>query len=356
MLKNKSIVKIFTGLTAMLLLIIHIPGCIENSATQNTPPLTGITTHPVNNPTVSISGDVIPDISHITPGGNDTKPINVTIHSAIKTTAAGRSIPKPGNIFIIINMTMENPADNAVPIDDSIVRITGDGPAGGPLNQKISDVLENPLAWNPIPPHATRTGEIIFGVNGSTSDFTLEFLDSRGNIVLQQEIGEIPASDYPQPSSPSDGLPAGLISNRNFSFVVENLDTPLKAAQYTQKKFIFESHGKCTSYSPEEFFTVARGDCKDYATFLSYLIAEHGYDAKVVAFKYYKGSNRNAHVVTMFTDTDGKMKYATTPDVTKFREVSSIDDLFDKECKRLGVNSVANYTVLPAGSVDACVL
>jgi len=306
----------------------------------------------VNTTTVSPGGDSVPDVLDNNPGGNDTKSINVTVHSAIKTTAAGRSIPKPGNIFIIINMTMENPADNEFPINERTVRITG----GGPLSQKISDVLENPLAWNPIPPHATRTGEIIFGVKGSTSDFTLEFLDGTGNIVLQQEIGEIPASDYPQPLLPSDGLPAGLISNRNFSYVVENLDTPLKAAQYTQKKFIFESHGKCTSYSPEEFFTVARGDCKEYATFLSYLIAEHGYDAKVVAFKYYKGSNRNAHVVTMFTDSDGKMKYATTPDVTKFREVSSIDDLFDKECKRLGVNSVANYTVLPAGSVDACVL
>jgi hypothetical protein len=152
-------------------------------------------------------------------------------------------------------------------------------------------------------------------------------------------------------------LPSGLLDSKNFSYVVENLDTPVKAAQYTQNKFIFESHGKCTSYSPEEFFKEIKGDCKDYATFLSFLLAEHGYDAKMVAFKYFEDDgHREAHVVTLFMDTDGKMKYATTPDVTRFREVNSVDDLLAKECFRLGVNSVANYTVLPAGSVNACVL
>ena len=174
-----------------------------------------------------------------------------------------------------------------------------------------------------------------------------------GFILTYNRTGE--ATD-PFEQATTAVLPSGFLSSRNFSYIVENLDTPVKAAQYTQKKFIFETHGKCTSYSPEEFFMVTRGDCKDYATFLSYLLAEHGYDAKIVAFKYFKGSNRNAHVVTLFTDTDGKMKYATTPDVTLFREVNSVDDLLAKECKRLGVNSVANFTVLPAGSVDACVL
>ena len=151
-------------------------------------------------------------------------------------------------------------------------------------------------------------------------------------------------------------LPAGLLNSNNLSSIVENLDTPAKAALFTQKKFIFETHGKCTSYSPGEFLNAGRGDCKDYATFLSYVLAEQGFDAKIVTFKYYKGGNRNGHVVTLFTDTDGKLKYATTPDVTTFREVNSVDDLLAKECSRLGVNSVANYTVLAAGSVDTCVV
>jgi hypothetical protein len=151
-------------------------------------------------------------------------------------------------------------------------------------------------------------------------------------------------------------LPSNILSSKNFSYIVETLDTPVKAAQYTQKKFIFETHGTCTAYPPEKFFRVMKGDCKDYATFFSYLLAEHGFDAKIVTFKYYKGSHRLGHVVTLFTDTDGKMKYATTPDMTLFKEVNSVDDLLAKECNRLGVNSIANYTVIPAGSVDACVV
>jgi hypothetical protein len=152
-------------------------------------------------------------------------------------------------------------------------------------------------------------------------------------------------------------LTPGLLESKNFSYVVENLDTPEKAAQYAQAKFIFEYHSKCISYSPEEFFKVIKGDCKDYATFISYILAQHGYDAKIVSFKYYKGGggNRSGHVVALFTDTDGRMRYATTPDVSILRDVNSVDDLLTKESSRLD-GKIANYTVLPAGSLDVCVV
>jgi hypothetical protein len=249
-------------------------------------------------------------------------------------------------------MTIENLADNEYLINENTLRITG----GGPLNQKISNVLKNPLSWDSIPPHEKKTGEVIFGVKESTPSFTLEFLDSNGKVVLQQEIGTIPVSDYTLSLSPSAVLPSGLLDSKNFSYVVENLDTPVKTTQYTQEKFTFVYHDGCISYPPEKFFEGLKGDCKDYATFLSYVLAEHSYDAKIISFKYYDGGTRKGHVVTLFTDTDGKMKYITTPDVTIFRNVNSVDDLLAKECKRLGVPTIANYTILPAGSLDVCVL
>jgi hypothetical protein len=49
------------------------------------------------------------------------------------------------------------------------------------------------------------------------------------------------------------------------------------------------------------------------------------------------------------------MKYMTIPDVSVLREVSSLDDLFEKECQRLGATEIANYRVLPAGSTNCCV-
>jgi len=150
-------------------------------------------------------------------------------------------------------------------------------------------------------------------------------------------------------------FPSGLLESKDFDYVVKNLDTPEKAAQYAKAKFTFKYHDGCISYPPDEFFQGINGDCKDYATFLSYVIAQHGNDAKIIAFSYYKEGVRNGHVVTLFTDTDGKMKYATTPDVTIFREVTSVDDLLAKECLRLGVPSIANSRVVAAGSLDSCV-
>jgi len=255
--------------------------------------------------------------------------------------------PLPGNIYVVINMTIENLADNgAYSFNEKTIRITG----GGPITQKMYTSLTNPMYWGPVPPGDERTGEVVFGVKESTQSFALTFLDTSGKDILTQEIGTIPVVDhYPSQLDPA------LLASENFSYVVENLDTPAKAAQYTQEKFIFEDHGKCTSYTPEEFLKVKKGDCKDYATFLSYILAKHGYDAKIVAFKYFVSGARKGHVVTLFTDTDGKMKYATTPDVTIFREVTSVEDLLAKECVRLEVPSIANYVVLPAGSTDTCV-
>ena len=141
----------------------------------------------------------------------------------------------------------------------------------------------------------------------------------------------------------------------DFAAVIERLDTPEKAAEYTSSRFTFTYHDGCISYTPEEFFSLGTGDCKDFATFLSYVLDEHGYDAKIVAFKYYLDGKRYGHVVTLFSDTDGTLKYATTPDIRVFHNVTSVDDLLSKECARLGAPEIANYIVQPAGSLDCCV-
>ncbi|MCU0630558.1 MAG: hypothetical protein MUF37_05355 [Methanoregulaceae archaeon] len=153
----------------------------------------------------------------------------------------------------------------------------------------------------------------------------------------------------------SSDLTSNIPDQNNFSSVVNSLDTPAKAARYTQAHFTYVWHDGCISYPPEEFFRLQHGDCKDVATFLSYIIAQQGYDAKIISFKYYKDGVEMGHVVTLFTDLDSKMKYATTPDVTVFREVTSINDLLAKECLRLGVPEIAEYIVYPAGSLDVCV-
>lgn len=274
--------------------------------------------------------------------------LNVVIHSAQKTMKIQDTNPLPGNIFVVINMTIENLADSeSFVANENTIDITG----GGPMTQKIYDRLANPFYWGSIPPGSSKTGVMVFGVKESTNQFALTLLDQKKRVMLTVPIGTLSTGPY----LPSMGN-ADLLSETNFSSVIESLDTPQKATEYADARFIFTKHGTCISYPPEEFFRLGKGDCKDYATFLSYVLAHHGYDAQIVAFKYFKDNTRNGHVVTVFKEADGSMYYMTTPAVSKIRGVTSIDDLLHKECSRLGIPAIANYTIIPAGSVDTCVL
>lgn len=347
-MENTSVIRIFSGLVSFLLLLLFFSGCFQNSTTPATIANSSVSQSTILSPTVTSSPETPQDSVDNKPVTRNIQPINITIHSAFKTKKIHEASPYPGNIFVIINMTIENLANNdAYLFNNKTVLLNG----VGPITQKLYTQLTNPLYLGSIPPNDERTGEVVFGVKESTELFTLKFLDNSGKIILTQEIGNIVEKYYSPLLFPLD-----LLDSKNFSYVVENLDSPMKAAQYIEAKYTYEVHlnTDCTSYSPEEFFQVMIGDCSDVATFLSYVLAQHGYDAKVVIMSYYRDGKHEGHVVTLFTDTDGRMKYATTPDTTIFREVSSVDDLLTKECSRLGVPTIAKYAVYPAGSPDTC--
>jgi len=132
------------------------------------------------------------------------------------------------------------------------------------------------------------------------------------------------------------------------------LDTPEKVTQYAKAKFTYGVHGRCMAYPLEDFFSLQQGDCKDYSAFISYVLAAHGYDAKVFAFHYRDMAAQQGHAVALFTDTDGKLKYASTPDVSIIRTVSSVDDLLAKEIVRLDASKIDAYSIYPAGSLQGC--
>jgi hypothetical protein len=269
--------------------------------------------------------------------------INVTIHSALKTTKIQNSSPKVGRIFVVVNMTIENFWDYDYSLDGTSMKIT-DG-----VLLISQPYLSNPLDLGRIPAHETKSGEVPFSVLESTKSFTLTFYNNDGGrTLLIKELGNIPLGPY-EISSKITPLP----DNDDFSSTVESLDTAEKAAHFTNSWFTFECRDGCISFSPEEFYRIRHGDCKDYSTFLSYVLAYNGYDAEIVAYRFYDDEGKwHGHVVTMFMDRDGILKYATTPDVTVFREITGIEDLMDQESTRLQAASMGEYRILPAGSVD----
>lgn len=285
-------------------------------------------------------------------GSDNAKLLNVTIHSAFKTLDIRGSTSNIENIFVVVNMTIENLGNTDYQFNENTIGITD----GAPMTHKLYTHLRNPIHWGSIPPHEKRTGEVVFGVIASTQQFTVTFLNNNNKVILTHEISNIPVvKDYS-----TSILPAGLLESKNFTYVVKNLDTAEKAAQYAEEKFTFLDRRTCVGQTAYEFFTVPEGDCLSYANFFSYVLAQHGYDVKKVSFKYTDRRVRLGHVVTLFTDSDGQLKYATTPDLRVFRNVNSVEDLIAQEKKRLGIieldikNGTPNFVTIPVEDTSSC--
>lgn len=123
-----------------------------------------------------------------TMNSGNTRLLNVTIHSAYKTMKIEDSKPYTGRIFVVTNMTIENLGDTDYSFTEDHVRISG----GGPLTQKMYDVLKNPFYWSSIPAHTKKTGEVVFSVEESTQYITITFLNDNNQVINTQDIGSIP--------------------------------------------------------------------------------------------------------------------------------------------------------------------
>jgi len=137
-----------------------------------------------------------------------------------------------------------------------------------------------------------------------------------------------------------------------FNELVFFLDTPQKVIDYMDITFSYKYHDGCISYLPSVFYKIKKGDCKDYATFFSYIIDQNDYYAKMVTFDGYDHHNsRFGHVVTLFED-DGYLKYQSNDEI--YGPVSSVADILDKEKNRLNAKKISSYKVLSPGSIDCC--
>jgi hypothetical protein len=174
MVRNNTFrIKIFTGFAVIVLVLVFFSGCVQDSATRDSPP------------------------------------IEVTIHSAKKTSQIGDVNAKEGSFFIVLNMTIENHGANDYTFNEKAVSITG----GGPVEEKMYTRLTGQRYWGTIPPNEKRTGDVIFGVQSSTENFTLRFFYHKGQSNFTKELGIIPMSAgslSPAASGNTGGTPQKL--------------------------------------------------------------------------------------------------------------------------------------------------
>ncbi len=147
-----------------------------------------------------------------------------------------------------------------------------------------------------------------------------------------------------------------VLAGENLSFstfdeAVEGLNTPDKVLSFMQKNFSNSFHEGIVSYSPEEFFRIRSGDGKDYATFFSYILSRHDYEADLVIIVWEgKDGKKGAFSTTLFKDGAG-VKWFQASD-KKSGPVTSLEDMLEKIDTDLKDRKVVGHWVLPPGSMD----
>jgi hypothetical protein len=328
--------------TVLVGLSLFLAGCVQNSpvlAQGNPSPVPGTTLPPITTK-IELSTDPQTELNRT--------PVNITINSVLRTDMIHGSRPGDNNVFIVLDLTIENHQRSDYPFTQSKIKLNLNYP-----NNQTGSLLDTPVSWGLVRPGESRRGEVVFVEWKERQELRIVITDTNGEVLFTKYLNEGALTGYA--TSKSEKLRA-LMKNTNFTDVIRQLDTPLLAAQYTNEKFKFSDDGSCKGYTPQEFFVAKQGDCSDFSGFFAYALAAHGYDAKKISFKYYDNEgNFRGHVVAVFTEKDGQLRYATIPDLTQFRNITSLPDLIGQEKVRLGFKEiVGNYKTHDPESSDVC--
>jgi hypothetical protein len=278
--------------------------------------------------------------------------LNLTIYSAQKFRMSEGTAPANKKVWVVIDLSIENRGFPGAFLFTRDAVTLVDQESGQRYSPESPHVLHLTDEWtySPIGVNTSKRGEFLFATQVSSDRYVLAIHDTTGNTLSEALVQTAWNREYVHTLSETT---KELTDSSNFTAVVEQLTTPEKTLQYMSDTFIFTKHYPgLVSYTPEEFFRIRKGDCKDYATFFSYILAQHGYYAEIVSIKY----SGSGHSVTVFQDDDGQLKYQSSDKMNGFRNVSSLEDLLKKEEYRSNAGPVVRYKVLPPGSVNMCTM
>jgi len=131
---------------------------------------------PTTVPTTIISTTATPISSGLT----------VTLNSAVKKTSLGSFTPLPGNIFLVLDVTIQNnDKNNDFKYTDSSFSIydTVNQKRGQAITSKVAGGLNIPLASGTIPLKSTKTGQIVFGVSDNSNSYKFAVVNSTSAIT-----------------------------------------------------------------------------------------------------------------------------------------------------------------------------
>ena len=106
--------------------------------------------------------------------------LTVTLNSAVKKTSLGSSTPKTGNVFLVVDVTIQNNDTNDFRYTDSSFSIFDvvNQKRGPAITSKIAGGLNTPFASGTFPGKSTKTGQIVFGIMDSSNSYTFAVVNS----------------------------------------------------------------------------------------------------------------------------------------------------------------------------------
>jgi hypothetical protein len=181
----------------MLLLIACIvcTGCTSSQSAQTAPQSNSPTvTTPAQtlNPTTApetlattFAPTAAPTAVVTTTGTPANGGLSVTINSAVKKTALGEFKPKPGMIFLVLDVTIQNnDKNNDFEYTPASFALTDNlNTNRRPPLGKFSYGLDNQLISGRIPLKSKISGQIVFGVTDGSNSYKLSVSDSTGTVL-----------------------------------------------------------------------------------------------------------------------------------------------------------------------------
>jgi hypothetical protein len=168
----------------------------SNLSTITTPQQTLSSTSPPETLATTLALTTSPTSIHSTTTTPTNSELLVTLNSAVKKTVIGDLTPMPGNIFLVLNVTIQNNdknkdfeyTDSSFSIYDKVNKNRRTA-----ITSTVASKLNSPIpAAGSISPKTTKTGLIVFGVMDSSNSYKFYVVDSRGTVLASIDNIEVP--------------------------------------------------------------------------------------------------------------------------------------------------------------------
>jgi hypothetical protein len=204
MVTKRADISVIAGFCIFLILAVSIAGCTgSNAATTNPattpaqPVATSIATTSITPSQTSYQTQAaIPQKTETQTTIQTTQspdPVSLTINSAKKQTKVYTMTPKPGLIFLVLDITVKNNnIEKGFDFTDKSIDLSyarGVYTPEGSITSLVRGGLENPIITpTRIEQNDQRTGQIVFPVAENSGKYILNLVDDNGAVVSSVTI------------------------------------------------------------------------------------------------------------------------------------------------------------------------